>query len=48
MNPRRILLYSVELQIMGIIILTVMAAGGISLWMKRRKEANQNSEENLI
>jgi hypothetical protein len=33
---------------MGIIILTVMAAGGISLWMKRRKEANQNSEENLI
>jgi hypothetical protein len=48
MNPRRILLYSVELQIMGIIILTVMAAGGISLWIKRRKEANQNSEENLI
>jgi hypothetical protein len=48
MNTRRILLYSVELQIMGIIILTVMAAGGISLWIKRRKEANQNSEENLI
>jgi hypothetical protein len=31
-------LYFFELQIAGIILLTAMAAGGISLWLKRRKE----------
>jgi hypothetical protein len=31
------MLYSFELQIMGIILLTAMGAGGISLWYKRRK-----------
>jgi hypothetical protein len=30
--------YSVELQIAGVILLSAMAAGGISLWLKRRKE----------
>ena len=31
------MLYSFELQIMGIILLTAMGMGGISLWYKRRK-----------
>ncbi|MFB5619923.1 MAG: hypothetical protein ACE5RC_02160 [Nitrosopumilus sp.] len=31
------MLYSFELQMAGIILLTAMAAGGISLWLKRRK-----------
>tara|TARA_B110001454_G_C12405399_1_gene302781 strand:+ start:38 stop:184 length:147 start_codon:yes stop_codon:yes gene_type:complete len=29
--------YSLELQMAGVILLTAMAAGGISLWIKRRK-----------
>ena len=29
--------YSVELQMAGVILLTAMAVGGISLWLKRRK-----------
>ncbi|MDC0523569.1 hypothetical protein OAO04_07210 [Nitrosopumilus sp.] len=36
--------YSVELQMAGVILLTAMAAGGISLWLKRRKLAKENSE----
>lgn len=32
------MLYSFELQMMGVILLTVMTVGGISLWFKRRKE----------
>ncbi|MEO2264518.1 MAG: hypothetical protein ABGW49_01365 [Nitrosopumilus sp.] len=32
------MLYSFELQMMGIILLTAMTVGGISLWFKRRKE----------
>ncbi len=32
------MLYSFELQMAGVILLTAMAAGGISLWLKRRKE----------
>ncbi len=28
--------YSLELQMAGVILLTAMAAGGISLWIKRR------------
>lgn len=30
--------YSVELQMVGVILLTAMAIGGISLWIKRRRE----------
>ncbi len=32
------MLYSFELQMMGVILLTTMTVGGISLWLKRRKE----------
>ncbi len=31
------MLYSFELQMAGIILLTAMAAGGVSLWLKRRR-----------
>ena len=31
-------LYHFELQMAGIILLSAMAAGGLSLWLKRRKE----------
>ena len=31
------MLYHFELQMAGVILLTAMAAGGISLWLKRRK-----------
>lgn len=31
--------YSLELQMAGVILLSAMAVGGISLWLKRRKEA---------
>ena len=31
------MLYSFELQMMGVIFSIVMVAGGISLWVKRRK-----------
>lgn len=37
--------YSFELQLAGIILLTAMAAGGISLWLKRRRDKlNQDDE----
>ena len=36
--------YSVELQMAGVILLTAMAVGGISLWLKRRKLEKENSE----
>jgi len=35
--------YSVELQIAGVILLSAMAAGGISLWIKKRKEQKLNA-----
>jgi len=35
------MLYSFELQIMGVILLTAMTIGGISLWLKRRKERKE-------
>ena len=44
------MLYSFELQMMGVILLTAMTMGGISLWFKRRKarkeleEATENEE----
>ena len=48
-----IMFYQFELQLAGIILLTAMAVGGISLWWKRRKsqieqmEQNENEEQNL-
>lgn len=35
------MLYSFELQMAGVILLTAMAIGGISLWIKRRRERQQ-------
>ncbi|MCV0399000.1 MAG: hypothetical protein K5785_03270 [Nitrosarchaeum sp.] len=37
------MLYHFELQLAGVILLSAMAIGGISLWLKRRK-ARQESE----
>ena len=31
-------LYNFELQMAGVILLTAMAVGGISLWIKKRRE----------
>ncbi len=31
------MLYSFELQMAGVILFTAMVAGGISIWIKRRK-----------
>jgi len=36
--------YSFELQMAGIILFTAMAAGGISLWLKRRKTQKELDE----
>jgi hypothetical protein len=36
--------YSFELQMAGMILLTAMAAGGISLWLKRRKLEKESTE----
>jgi len=44
--------YSFELILAGIILLTAMAGGGISLWLKRRNEKieqlkqSENEEQN--
>ncbi len=41
------MLYSFELQMMGVILLTAMTVGGISMWFKRRKvrkELEKSSE----
>ncbi len=35
------MLYSFELQMMGVIFLVAMSAGGISLWFKRRKQRKE-------
>ena len=41
--------YSVELQMAGVILLTAMAVGGISLWIKRRKlEKESVTSENDV
>ena len=34
------MLYSLELQMAGVILLTAMAVGGTYLWIKRRREKN--------
>ena len=36
--------YSIELQMAGVILLTAMFAGGISLWLKRRKLEKESIE----
>jgi hypothetical protein len=36
--------YSFELQLAGVILLTAMAAGGVSLWLKRRKAQKELDE----
>ncbi len=38
------MLYSFELQMAGIILLTAMAAGGVSLWLKRRRAQKEIDE----
>ena len=43
------MLYSFELQMMGVILLTAMFVGGVSLWYKRRRlrkelEAKENDD----
>ena len=37
--------YSFELQMAGVILLTAMLAGGISLWLKRRKLEKESAEK---
>ena len=37
--------YHFELQMAGVILLTAMAVGGISLWLKRRRERNNLIDE---
>ena len=36
--------YSFELQMAGVILLPAMAAGGVSLWLKRRKLEKESAE----
>ena len=36
--------YSLELQMAGVILLTAMAAGGVSLWLKRRRTQKELDE----
>ena len=36
--------YSFELQMAGVILFTAMLAGGISLWLKRRKLEKESAE----
>lgn len=38
--------YSFEMVLVGIILLSGMTAGGVSLWLKRKKESSQNSPAN--
>jgi len=39
--------YSFELQMAGVILLTAMLAGGISLWLKRRKLEKESTEQDV-
>ncbi len=36
-----VVLYLLELQMTGVILLSAMAVGGFSLWLKRRKTRNE-------
>ena len=40
--------YSFELQMAGVILLTAMLAGGISLWLKRRKLEKESAEKESL
>ena len=40
--------YSFELQMAGVILLTAMLAGGISLWLKRRKLEKESIEKESL
>ncbi|MCP2505693.1 MAG: hypothetical protein NLN56_01575 [Nitrosopumilus sp.] len=42
------MLYSIELQMAGIILFTAMIAGGISLWIKRRKLEKESNEKKSL
>ncbi|MEZ7989532.1 MAG: hypothetical protein ACKVJ0_05835 [Nitrosopumilus sp.] len=42
------MLYSLELQMAGIILFTAMIAGGISLWIKRRKLEKESIEKESL
>ena len=42
------MLYSLELQMDGIILFTAMIAGGISLWIKRRKLEKESIEKESL
>ena len=42
--PSFSMLYSLELQMAGIILFTAMIAGGISLWIKRKKLEKESIE----
>lgn len=35
--------YSLELQMAGVILLSAMTIGGVSLWLKKRKEAKSDT-----
>ena len=39
------MLYHFELQMAGVILLTAMAAGAVSLWLKRRRERAAEEEQ---
>lgn len=38
------MLYHFELQMAGVVLLTAMAAGAVSLWLKRRREGAADTE----
>ena len=38
------MLYHFELQMAGVVLLTAMAAGAVSLWLKRRRESAADEE----
>ena len=44
------MLYSFELQMMGVIFTAAMIAGGISLWIKRRKirKELESSDDGIV
>lgn len=42
---RRTVLYHFELQMAGVVLLTAMAAGAVSLWLKRRRERAAEEEQ---
>ena len=45
---RKLCFYSIELQMAGVILLTAMFAGGISLWLKRRKLEKESIQQESL